>query len=159
MRTVLQNAATVAGSAGPAVKDQRNGVGPRPVVYSPRPSTTASTPGTGVPAAVHMRSSRVSVPHGPLNGSSNSGRTSSPGQPSSMTIRCTPGDIREAACARSSTSLMSTLESGTTAASNRMRTVVPCASGLRLPEPRSFCVSARVNGAWGSKSFPSNTPG
>src|SRR6185436_457448 len=75
VRTVLQNAATVAGSAGPAVKDQRNGVGPRPVVYSPRPSTTARTPGTGVLAAAHMRSSRVSEPHGPPNGSSSSGRT------------------------------------------------------------------------------------
>ena len=131
---MLQNAATVAGSAGPAVRDQRNGVGPRPVVYSPRPSTTARTPGTGVPAATHMRSRRVSLPHGPLNGSSSSGRTTSPGQPSSTTIRCTPGDIRAAAWARSRTSLMSTVESGTTVASNRMRTVVPCASGLRLPD-------------------------
>src|SRR5882672_11321831 len=125
VRTVLQNAATVAGSAGPAVNDHRNGVGPRPVVYSPRPSTTARTPGTGVPAAAHMRSRRVSVPQGPLNGSVNSGRTTSPGQPSSTTIRCTPGDIRAAACARSSTSLMSKPASGTTALSNRMRTVVP----------------------------------
>jgi hypothetical protein len=159
VRTVLQNAATVAGSAGPAVNDHRNGVGPRPVVYSPRPSTTARTPGTGLSAAPHMRSSSVSVPHGPVNGSSNSGRTSSPGQPSSTTTRCTPGDIRAAACARSTTSLISTPESGTTRGSNRMRTVVPCASGLRLPVPRSFCVSARVNGASGSKSLPSNTPG
>src|ERR1700712_5425990 len=83
VRTVLQNAATVAGSAGPAVSDHRNGVAPRPVVYSPRPSTTARTPGTGVPAAAHMRSRSVSVPHGPPNRSSSSGRTSSPGQPAS----------------------------------------------------------------------------
>src|SRR3954466_3734673 len=74
VRTVLQNAATVAGSAGPAVSDQRNGGGPRAVGYSPRPSTTARTPGTGVPTAVHIRSRRVSLPHGPLNGASSSGR-------------------------------------------------------------------------------------
>src|SRR3954452_21319149 len=86
VRTVLQNAATVAGSAGPAVRDQRKGVGPRPVGYSPPPSTAARTPGTGVPAATHIRSSRVLVPHGPLNGSSSSGRTSSPGQPSSRPV-------------------------------------------------------------------------
>ncbi len=159
VRTVLQNAATVAGSAGPAVSDQRNGVGPRPVVYSPRPSTTARTSGRGVPAAVHMRSSRVSLPHGPANGSSSAGGISSPGQPSSTTTRCTPGDIRAAACARSSTSPMSMVESGTTTGSNRMRTVVPCASGLRLARPRSFCASARVKGASGSNSLPSNSPG
>ena len=159
VRTVLQNAATVAGSAGPAVSDQRNGVGPRPVVYSPRPSTTARTAGSGVPAAVHIRSSSVSLPHGPSNGSSRAAGTCSPGQPSSMTTRCTPGDIRAAAWARSSTSPTSMVESGTTAGSKRMRTVVPCASGLRLPVPRSFWVSARVNGASGSKSLPSNDPG
>ena len=37
--------------------------------------------------------------------------------------------------------------------------MVPCASGLRLPEPRSFWVSARVNGASGSKSLPVEHPG
>ncbi|SHU99616.1 Uncharacterised protein [Mycobacteroides abscessus subsp. abscessus] len=159
VRTVLQNAATVVGSAGPAVSDQRNGVGPRPVVYSPRPSTTARTGGRGVPAEVHMRSSSASVPQGPLKGCSNAGGTSSPGQPSSTTVRCTPGHIRAAAWARSRTSAMSTLASGTTAWSNRMRTVVPWASGLRLPVPRSFWLSARVNSAFGSNSLPSNVPG
>ena len=97
---------------------------------SPRPQASS---GAGVPAAAHIRSSSASVPHGPSNGSSSSGRHLVAAASPRRSPQVHPGHIRAAACARSSTSLMSMTQSGATVGSNRIRTEVPWASGLRLP--------------------------